>query len=135
MSSPAETMLRVVAAHPARNEARLAFSWRQLDTIDEIADDLERLEPTGEPLHVLIDRLRLHVDALREHLPDSPVTLRYLTVKEAAEVARCHPMTVYRAVSDNELRHTGAGRLIRIRPEWVDEWLAHRARERATLRG
>ena len=49
----------------------------------------------------------------------------WLTVKGAAERARCGVKTIYREVSAGRLRaaRVGGRRELRIRPEWIDEWL------------
>jgi len=49
----------------------------------------------------------------------------WLTVKEAAERARCGIKTIYREVKANRLKaaKVGGRRELRIRPEWIDAWL------------
>jgi excisionase family DNA binding protein len=49
-----------------------------------------------------------------------------MTKAEAAEMARVSVSTVERAIRAGELRAGHAGGLVRIRPEWVDEWLERR---------
>ncbi len=50
---------------------------------------------------------------------------RWLTVKDAADHAGLSTDTVYRACERGDLRHARVGgrRTIRLRAEWVDEWL------------
>lgn len=51
----------------------------------------------------------------------------YLTRQEAAERARVSIRTIDRALAAGELEHAGgSGYAVRIRPEWVDEWLLRR---------
>ena len=49
----------------------------------------------------------------------------WLTVKEAAERARCGVKTIYREVKVGRLRaaRVGGRRELRLTREWVDEWL------------
>jgi excisionase family DNA binding protein len=49
----------------------------------------------------------------------------WLTVIEAAERARCGPKLIYREVRAGRLRaaRVGGRRELRLRVEWVDEWL------------
>ena len=49
----------------------------------------------------------------------------WLTVVEAAQRARCGPKLVYRAVKAGRLQvvRLGGRREIRVKPEWVDNWL------------
>lgn len=49
----------------------------------------------------------------------------WLTVKEAAQRARCGPRVVYRAVEAGQLRaaRLGGRRELRLLSEWVDAWL------------
>jgi excisionase family DNA binding protein len=47
----------------------------------------------------------------------------WLTVPEAAKRARCGRSTIYAAIYAGQLRTARAGRLVRVRIEWVDEWL------------
>lgn len=56
-------------------------------------------------------------------MSDQPI---YLTKEEVAERARCSLRTVEYAIEHGELRAGGTRRLVRIRPEWVDEWLDRR---------
>jgi excisionase family DNA binding protein len=53
--------------------------------------------------------------------PSSP----WLTVSEAASRARCGVKTIYREVRAGRLRaaRIGGRRELRLKPEWVDEWL------------
>ena len=53
--------------------------------------------------------------------PPSP----WLTVKEAADRARCGTRTIYSAVQSGKLRaaHLGGRRELRFLAEWVDEFL------------
>lgn len=62
-------------------------------------------------------------------MAEASETLRpaYLTKQEAADYARLHVRTLERAMHANEIRYSGGGgRKVRIRPEWVDDWLEHR---------
>jgi excisionase family DNA binding protein len=49
----------------------------------------------------------------------------WLTVIEAAERARCGPKLIYREVAAGRLRaaRVGGRRELRLRPEWIDQWL------------
>ncbi len=49
----------------------------------------------------------------------------WLTVAEVAQHARCGPKLVYRAVKAGRLQvaRLGGRREIRVKPEWVDNWL------------
>ena len=49
----------------------------------------------------------------------------WLTPKEAAQRARCGVKTIYREVQAGRLRaaRVGGRRELRIKPQWVDEWL------------
>jgi excisionase family DNA binding protein len=49
----------------------------------------------------------------------------WLTPKEAAERARCGVKTIYREAKAGRLRaaRVGGRRELRIKPEWIDEWL------------
>jgi excisionase family DNA binding protein len=53
--------------------------------------------------------------------PASP----WLTVKDAALRARCGIKTIYREVAAGRLRAAkiGGRRELRLKPEWVDDWL------------
>ncbi len=70
-----------------------------------------------------ISRLRCNATPARAGLagPLSP----WLTVKEAAERARCGTKTIYREVKAHRLKaaKVGGRRELRIRPEWIDAWL------------
>ena len=50
---------------------------------------------------------------------------RWLTVKDAADHTGLSTDTVYRACERSDLRHARVGgrRTIRLRAEWIDEWL------------
>lgn len=58
--------------------------------------------------------------------PSSP----WLTVRQAAAYAQCGPRLIYRAVADSKLRaaRINGRRDLRLRPEWVDEFLAASAK-------
>ncbi len=49
----------------------------------------------------------------------------WLTVQDAAERARCGPKLIYREVRAKRLRaaRLGGRRELRLRAEWIDEWL------------
>ena len=62
--------------------------------------------------------------------PPPPVTRAameapWLRVTDAAKRARCARSTIYAEVATGRLRasRVGGGRILRIRQEWVDEWL------------
>jgi len=60
------------------------------------------------------------------HQPSSEVTpTPWMTVFEAAQRARCGPKVIYREVQSGRLRaaRVGGRRELRLRAEWVDEWL------------
>jgi len=54
----------------------------------------------------------------------------WLTVREAAERARCGPKTVYREAHAGKLRaaRVGGRRDLRFRAAWIDEWLERGSR-------
>ena len=58
-------------------------------------------------------------------MADEQVASPWLTVKEAASVARVGQKLIYRECAAGRLRHARIGfrRDIRIRREWVDEYL------------
>jgi excisionase family DNA binding protein len=60
-------------------------------------------------------------DTSGSQLTSSP----WLTVSEAADRARCGVKTIYREVQAGRLRaaRIGGRRELRLRPEWIDEWL------------
>jgi excisionase family DNA binding protein len=49
----------------------------------------------------------------------------WLTLQEAASRVQTHESTLRRAIRAGRLRHTRVGgrKLIRLKPEWIDEWL------------
>ncbi len=51
--------------------------------------------------------------------------IRWLTVHEAADRARCGPKTIYRAVQSRQLRaaRIGGRRELRFLASWIDRWL------------
>ena len=53
----------------------------------------------------------------------------WLTVQDAAGHAAVSPDTIYTACERQELRHVKVGgrKAIRLRAEWIDEWLEHHA--------
>ena len=55
----------------------------------------------------------------------------WLNVAEAAEYSGVSRDTIYTACERSELRHTriGGKRAIRLRTEWIDEWLERHARD------
>lgn len=57
-------------------------------------------------------------------------TRTWLTVAEGAEYAGVSRDTIYTAVERGELRHVriGGRRSIRLRTQWIDEWLERHAR-------
>jgi excisionase family DNA binding protein len=70
------------------------------------------------------------VESGRQESPPSPpvglpAVSPWLTAKDAAARARCSVKILYRAVNGGRLRAVkiGAGRNMRFRAEWVDEWL------------
>jgi excisionase family DNA binding protein len=61
-----------------------------------------------------------------------PIASPWLTKREAADYARVSMRTLERAMHDGDLRHAGeAGLAVRIRLEWVDDWLENRGRRRS----
>ena len=58
-------------------------------------------------------------------VPSNP----WLAVSEAAVRARCGVKTIYREVRAGRLRaaRIGGRRELRVKPEWVDEWLIRAA--------
>jgi excisionase family DNA binding protein len=57
--------------------------------------------------------------------PADRIVTPWLTVREAAGRAKCGVKTVYREVRAGRLRaaRIGGRRELRLRPEWIDEWL------------
>lgn len=53
----------------------------------------------------------------------------WLTVPDAATYAAVSNDTIYTACECNELRHVKVGgrKAIRLRAEWIDQWLEHHA--------
>jgi excisionase family DNA binding protein len=49
----------------------------------------------------------------------------WITLNEAAEIARVSAATLRREIRHGRLRHARVGgrKAIRIRPEWIDAWL------------
>jgi len=55
----------------------------------------------------------------------------WMTVAEGAEYAGVSRDTIYTACERREIRHARVGgrRAIRVKPEWIDEWLERHARD------
>lgn len=55
----------------------------------------------------------------------------WLTVTQAAEYARVSKDTIYTACERREMRHAriSGRRSIRVRPEWIDDWLERHSRD------
>lgn len=55
----------------------------------------------------------------------TPTASLTLTVAQAAEYVGVSDKTVYRAIEDGRLKAAALGRrgALRIRPEWIDEWI------------
>lgn len=55
----------------------------------------------------------------------------WLTAEEAAQRGRCGVKTIYREVRAGRLRaaRIGGRRELRLKPEWVDEWLTRAAEQ------
>lgn len=70
-----------------------------------------------------MDRLPAH-DGRPAMTGDGPAPA-WLTVRQAAQRAQCGVRVVYRAANSGALRaaRIGGRRDLRIRPEWIDEWL------------
>lgn len=60
-------------------------------------------------------------------IPKSP----WITVKEAARYLGMSIDTVYEACASRGLRHAKAGAMIRLKYEWLDEWLETQTRTNA----
>jgi excisionase family DNA binding protein len=61
--------------------------------------------------------------------PDEPMRLEPIRVgwmnqKDTAAYADLDPKLIRGAIERQELRHVRIGRAVRIKPEWVDDWLA-----------
>ena len=59
----------------------------------------------------------------------------WLTVREAAGRARCGVKTIYREVRERRLKaaRIGGRRELRLKPEWVDDWLMQATDPQACL--
>jgi excisionase family DNA binding protein len=57
--------------------------------------------------------------------PVAPSQSPWLRVVDAAKRAQCARSTIYSEVQSGHLRaaKVSGGRILRIRPEWVDDWL------------
>ena len=55
----------------------------------------------------------------------------WMTVAEGAEYAGVSRDTIYTACERREIRHARVGgrRAIRVKPEWIDEWLERHSRD------
>jgi excisionase family DNA binding protein len=55
----------------------------------------------------------------------------WMTVAEGAEYAGVSRDTIYTACERREIRHARVGgrRAIRMKPEWIDEWLERHSRD------
>lgn len=51
----------------------------------------------------------------------------WITLNEAARIARVSTATLRREIRRGRLRHARVGgrKAIRVRPEWIDAWLEH----------
>lgn len=49
---------------------------------------------------------------------------RWLSKREAAAIVGCSEETLANAIRRGDLRAGGTPRLVRIREDWLDEWLA-----------
>jgi excisionase family DNA binding protein len=65
------------------------------------------------------------------------VMATWLKVPQAAQYAGVSRDTIYTACARNELRHVRGGgrRAIRLKPEWVDDWLERFARGNTAVTG
>ncbi len=62
---------------------------------------------------------------MTERIQNTVPAAVWLTVGEAAQRARCGPKLIYREVNAGRLQvvRLGGRREIRVKPEWVDNWL------------
>lgn len=68
---------------------------------------------------------RAPVPPVPKQVPVAAPAAPWLRVSEAAKRASCGRSTIYAAIQAGQLRiaKVGGGRIVRIKPEWVDEWL------------
>ena len=72
----------------------------------------------------MTDHLASSLDAARERLKaQAPEPGEYLTASEAAALARCHPKTIYRAVTAGHLPRRGATARVLLLEADVRAWI------------
>jgi excisionase family DNA binding protein len=68
-------------------------------------------------------------------MKESQQSMTWMTVKEAAQRARCGPKLIYREVKADRLKaaRVGGRRELRLLPEWIDQWLLDSVTPKAAL--
>ena len=67
------------------------------------------------------------LDAARDRLKASAEASEYLTVEEAAEIARCHPVTIRRAFESGRLRAFRPAQRVLIREDDLRAYIESKA--------
>jgi len=68
--------------------------------------------------------LRAEICTLREALKDSQAQKPYLTVDEAAELARCHSQTIRQRISKGQLKAKHVGNRVLVSRTDLDDFLS-----------
>jgi excisionase family DNA binding protein len=77
-----------------------------------------------------VNEISSQLDEARERLRSQTPT-PYLTVEEAAQLARCHPKTIHRAQRSGELRSFRPAHRILLKEEDVRAWIEAESERRA----
>lgn len=75
----------------------------------------------------IVTEIAASLDAARDRLRDHAPPAVYLTVEEAARLARCNPKTVRRAFESGSLRAFRPARRVLLRDDDVRAWVEARA--------